>query len=122
VRSRRPARGPVSIREGNEVELFALLGERWRVLAGNLSSSEQQILKMAIVLATSPRLLRLDKPSLVSRRQTNSGGSATLRDISARRHRAGGGAQRGIRARRLRLGDPCWRLAANFSKAPPQKG
>jgi hypothetical protein len=56
------------------------------VLAGNLSGSEQQILKMAIVLARSPRLLRLDKPSLVSRRQTNSGCSAALRDISARRH------------------------------------
>jgi len=60
VPSRRPARGPVSVREGNEVELFALLGERWRVLAGNL----------------------------------NSGCSAALRDISARRHSAGGGAKR----------------------------
>jgi hypothetical protein len=119
---RRPARGPVSVREENEVELFALLGERWRVLAGNLNSSEQQILKMAMVLATSPRLLRPDKPSLVSRRQTNSGCSAALRDSSAQRHRAGGGAKREHPRSPSPTGRSCWRSAANFSKAPPQKG
>ena len=46
------------------VELFPLLGERWRVQAGNLSGGEQQILEMAMVMVTRPRLLLLDEPSL----------------------------------------------------------
>jgi branched-chain amino acid transport system ATP-binding protein len=46
------------------VDLFPLLRERWRVQAGNLSGGEQQILEMAMVMVTRPRLLLLDEPSL----------------------------------------------------------
>jgi hypothetical protein len=59
---------------------------------------------MAMVPATGPRLLRLDQPSLVSRRQISSGCSATLRDI---------------RARHLRLGDPCRRSFGRKSLEGP---
>ncbi|MBI3824796.1 MAG: ABC transporter ATP-binding protein [Candidatus Rokubacteria bacterium] len=44
--------------------LFPVLRARWRVLAGNLSGGEQQLLEMAMVLETAPRLLLLDEPSL----------------------------------------------------------
>ena len=43
---------------------FALLREKLDVLAGNLSGGEQQILEIAMVLETSPKLLLLDEPSL----------------------------------------------------------
>lgn len=46
------------------VEQFPLLKRKWRELAGNLSGGEQQILEMAMVLETSPKLLLLDEPSL----------------------------------------------------------
>jgi branched-chain amino acid transport system ATP-binding protein len=46
------------------VDLFPLLKERWRIQAGNLSGGEQQILEMAMVMVTRPRLLLLDEPSL----------------------------------------------------------
>jgi branched-chain amino acid transport system ATP-binding protein len=44
--------------------LFPMLRERWRILAGNLSGGEQQILEMAMVLEAEPRLMLLDEPSL----------------------------------------------------------
>jgi branched-chain amino acid transport system ATP-binding protein len=46
------------------LDLFPMLKERWRVQAGNLSGEEQQILEMAMVMMTGPRLLLLDEPSL----------------------------------------------------------
>jgi hypothetical protein len=61
---------------------------------------------MAMVPATGPRLLRLDQPSLVARRQINSGCSATLRDIHARH---------------LRLGDPCRRSFGRKSLPRPRR-
>ena len=53
-----------------EVELqqvtarFPRLKERWHTMAGNLSGGEQQVMEMAMVLLTKPRLLLLDEPSL----------------------------------------------------------
>jgi branched-chain amino acid transport system ATP-binding protein len=44
--------------------LFPMLEKKLKVLAGNLSGGEQQILEMAMVMMTSPRLLLLDEPSL----------------------------------------------------------
>jgi branched-chain amino acid transport system ATP-binding protein len=66
------------------VELFPLLATRWRVLAGNLSGGEQQILEMAMVLATAPRLLLLDEPSLGLSPANQQQVFRTLADISAR--------------------------------------
>ncbi len=44
--------------------MFPMLARKLRVLAGNLSGGEQQILETAMVLVTQPRLLLLDEPSL----------------------------------------------------------
>jgi branched-chain amino acid transport system ATP-binding protein len=44
--------------------LFPMLAAKLKVLAGNLSGGEQQILETAMVLETAPRLLLLDEPSL----------------------------------------------------------
>ena len=43
---------------------FPLLGAKIKVLAGNLSGGEQQVLETAMVLEAEPRLLLLDEPSL----------------------------------------------------------
>ncbi|MCB2030900.1 MAG: ABC transporter ATP-binding protein [Rhodoferax sp.] len=44
--------------------MFPLLADKLKVLAGNLSGGEQQILETAMVLESQPRLLLLDEPSL----------------------------------------------------------
>jgi branched-chain amino acid transport system ATP-binding protein len=49
---------------GRVTSLFPLLRQKWSQVASNLSGGEQQILEMAMVLESSPRLLLLDEPSL----------------------------------------------------------
>ncbi len=43
---------------------FDVLATRRRVLAGNLSGGEQQLLEMAMALTVSPKVILLDEPSL----------------------------------------------------------
>jgi branched-chain amino acid transport system ATP-binding protein len=45
-------------------ELFPLVGERARQVAGSLSGGEQQMVAIARALMTRPRLLMFDEPSL----------------------------------------------------------
>ena len=58
-------RGP-AVREAIDrvLTLFPVLASKRKVLAGNLSGGEQQILETAMVLETNPKLLLLDDPSL----------------------------------------------------------
>ena len=49
---------------GRATALFPVLGQKWKLEAGNLSGGEQQVLEMAMVLLCAPTLLLLDEPSL----------------------------------------------------------
>jgi branched-chain amino acid transport system ATP-binding protein len=46
------------------LNIFPVLRKRQRVLAGNLSGGEQQLMEMAMVLMISPKILLLDEPSI----------------------------------------------------------
>jgi branched-chain amino acid transport system ATP-binding protein len=46
------------------LELFPVLRAKQKMLAGNLSGGEQQMLETAMVMVLGPRLLLLDEPSL----------------------------------------------------------
>jgi branched-chain amino acid transport system ATP-binding protein len=56
---------PKALRESAEkvFDLFPILFERKRQLAGNLSGGERQMLAIAMSLMSLPRLLLLDEPS-----------------------------------------------------------
>lgn len=45
-------------------ERFPILKDRRKVMAGNLSGGEQQILEMAMALLLHPKLIMIDEPSL----------------------------------------------------------
>jgi branched-chain amino acid transport system ATP-binding protein len=63
--------------------LFPILRQRWSVSAGNLSGGEQQLLEMAMVLATSPKLLLLDEPSLGLSPKTQAQVFESVQEIAA---------------------------------------
>ncbi|HVM39635.1 MAG TPA: ATP-binding cassette domain-containing protein, partial [Acidimicrobiia bacterium] len=46
------------------LELFPILGERYREMAGNMSGGEQQMLTLAMALMNDPQLLMIDELSL----------------------------------------------------------
>ena len=57
--------GPHGMDEAEHVlQLFPVLGQRYRQLAGSLSGGEQQMLCIARALMRKPRILLMDEPSL----------------------------------------------------------
>jgi branched-chain amino acid transport system ATP-binding protein len=45
-------------------EMFEVLGRKRKMLAGNMSGGEQQLLEMGMALTLSPKLVLIDEPSL----------------------------------------------------------
>lgn len=58
-----PSPGEVRRQQARVYELFPVLGERRKMLAGVLSGGERHMLAMGIALMRSPRLYLLDEPS-----------------------------------------------------------
>lgn len=63
-------------------ELFPLLRDKRRELAGNLSGGQQQVLEMAMALMLRPKVLMLDEPSLGLAPKTMDEVFAAVREIN----------------------------------------
>jgi branched-chain amino acid transport system ATP-binding protein len=61
---RERSRAAISERLEQVYELFPILAERGRQLAGTMSGGQQRMLSIGIALMTGPKLLLLDEPSL----------------------------------------------------------
>ena len=60
----RPDRAEVEADIARAIELFPILGKRFKGRAGNLSGGEQQQLAIARAMLQKPRMIMIDEPSL----------------------------------------------------------